>query len=287
MLRLLRLIRVMRLIRILRAISDLRTLVGSILSSMKALGWTVVLLVLMIYTISLYITQIVADRVIQDKLEGEVTDLEAMVTFYGSMGDTMLSLFQAICGGVDWRDILVPLMDHIHPWMAVVFSLYVAFSILCMLNVVTGVFVESVLKSAKADKDVFLVHNACELFASLEGGIQCLMTWDLFKNKLDAPQMQEFFKAINVDCSEAKGLFHLLDLDNSGSISAEEFLNGALRLSGSAKALDMALLIQEVKDISKRLRAQEHRYLRTMQLMGNPKHTPRHSRIGYEDAEDM
>lgn len=61
----------------------------------------------------------------------------------------MLSMFQAINGGVDWALIFEPLIDNITPWSAVVFTLYIAFSLLAMLNVVTGVFVESVLKSTK------------------------------------------------------------------------------------------------------------------------------------------
>lgn len=61
-LRILRIIRVVRLIRILRLITELRTLVSSILTSMKSLFWTVVLLALMVYTISLYLTQLVADH---------------------------------------------------------------------------------------------------------------------------------------------------------------------------------------------------------------------------------
>merc|ERR1712228_849165 len=77
--------------------------------------------------------------------------------------------------------------------------------------------------------------------------------------KLEVPQMQEFFKAIDVDQSEAKGLFHLLDLDNSGSVSAEEFINGCLRLRGPAKSLDLALLIQEVRiALSQLKRINEH-----------------------------
>merc|ERR1719229_255514 len=107
-------------------------------------------------------------------------------------------MFQAISGGLDWAVILDPLMLHISPWSAVVFTIYVAFAMLAMLNVVTGVFVESVLKSARADKDNFLINNARELFLMQEGGLHCLMNWNQFQDNLDAPQMQEFFKAINV-----------------------------------------------------------------------------------------
>jgi len=44
-------------------------------------------------------------------------------------------------------------------------------------------------------------------------------------------------RAIGEDASE---LFHLLDTHQRGSIEAEEFVNGCLRLDGATKAIDFA-----------------------------------------------
>eukprot|EP00929_Paragymnodinium_shiwhaense_P098395 TRINITY_DN5986_c0_g2_i1.p1 TRINITY_DN5986_c0_g2~~TRINITY_DN5986_c0_g2_i1.p1 ORF type:complete len:756 (-),score=82.88 TRINITY_DN5986_c0_g2_i1:92-2359(-) len=255
-LRVARIIRMIRLVHVLRLISELHTLVRSIASSMKSLGWTVALFFLMVYTLSVFVVQLVADKVMTSR-ELPYEDLSEssrnLVRFYGSLTTTMLSLFQAVTGGVDWNDILKPLMEEISPWCAVLLVMYVAFATFAMLNVVTGIFVESVVKSAKADKDLFLISNARSLFESLEGGVHAQMTWELFESMLDRSEMHEFFEAIDVDRSEAKGLFFLLDLDQSGAISAAEFLNGCLRLRGPAKALDLALLVQEVHAVSRRL----------------------------------
>merc|ERR1712014_133137 len=54
----------------------------------------------------------------------------------------------------------------------------------------------------------------------------------------------------NLEPSDARGLFRLLDADSSGSVCAEEFFSGCLRLRGPAKALDLALLAHEVKGIA-------------------------------------
>merc|ERR1719235_3060013 len=53
----------------------------------------------------------------------------------------MFSLFQAITGGRDWNELSDPLVD-IHPVLGFLFAMYIAFAVLCVLNVVTGVFVE-------------------------------------------------------------------------------------------------------------------------------------------------
>lgn len=113
------------------------------------------------------------------------------------------------------------------------------------MNVVTGVFVDSVLASAKADKEQYLLNSARQLFSTAEEEID----WEAFQKKMDNPQMLDFFKGIDVDPSEAKGIFSLIDADESGSINADEFLNGCVRLHGPSKALETAVLLHEVRAI--------------------------------------
>merc|ERR1740121_2668803 len=165
----------------------------------------------------------------------------------------MFVMFMAVTGGADWGMFTKPLIEEVSLVVAMVFCVYIAFTVLAMLNVVSGVFVGSVLKSQAADHDMVMVNNARELFMGLEGGLQATLSWEDFKQKLDDQHMREFFKFIDVDPSDARGLFRLLDLDNSGGLSAEEFLTGAIRLRGTAKSLDVALLIQEVKKIQAKL----------------------------------
>merc|ERR1711988_321959 len=86
-------------------------------------------------------------------------------------------------------------------------------------------------------------------------------TWDNFVGQLDTPEMRAYFKAIDLDPSEARGLFRLLDMDDSGTINAEEFLNGCLRLRGPAKALDLALVMREMR----RMHSQFDSHLSVMQ----------------------
>jgi len=65
--------------------------------------------------------------------------------------------------------------------------------------------------------------------------------------------MQEYFKAIDLDPSEAMGIFSLLDADGSGSVDREEIVHGCLRLRGSAKALELGLLAHETNRMNERI----------------------------------
>jgi len=254
--RILRLARAIRLVRVIQHVAELRRLVASVGGSMVSLGWTCILLVLLIYTVSLFFTQMISDHRMSNMVDEENGEFKELEGYFGTLYQTMLSFFQAVTGGMDWGDLLGPLMTHVSVWLAPVFCVYISFTVLAMLNVVTAIFVESVLERTKKDRDLLLISNVRSLFRGVDGGI-CggMMTWNTFLSKLDTPEMLEFFEAIDVDPSEAPCIFRLLDIDNGGSVDGEEFLNGCLRLRGPSRALDIALMMKQIEQVDQRLQS--------------------------------
>merc|ERR1712110_1334129 len=100
------------------------------------------------------------------------------------------------------------------------------------MNIFTGVFVESALKSVKDDQDYLMIKNIRELVETVaHGQHRCdspmhepTIDWDKFQDLLQMPQMRAYLKAIDIDPSEALGLFQLLDLDKSGIFAPDEFM---------------------------------------------------------------
>jgi len=252
MMRVLRLIRIIRLVRVLRLISELRTIVVSIIGSMRSLCWTIILLVLMMYLIGVYLTQLVTDHKADNELDpGEH---QSLTQHYGSLLRSILTLFQSISGGIDWDDGVSPLMSSMSPWLALLFSFYIAFAIFALMNIVTGVFVESALQTAKDDKELFLLHHVRNLFVNADTDRSGRITWPEFQKQVENPSMNMYFKAIDLDKEEARDLFRLIDIDESGTIDAEEFVNGCFRLRGPAKAIDLATLMHETKRMNRKWR---------------------------------
>lgn len=262
MLRLLRYVRIVRLVRIVHFVHQLRTMVASVAATMRALCWTMVLVFLMIYIVGALIAQVVVEYARSDiELLQSGRPLD---TFYGSLPRVLLSLYQAFTGGIDWDDLISPLINDLNPVFGVIFCMYIAFAVLAMLNVITGVFVESALTNTKIEDDIELVNNMRELFKDIDVPDAGSITWDQFRSQLTKPEMEHYFEAIDLDISEARGLFKLLDLDDSGSISVDEFVMGCLRLRGPAKAIDLATLMYDNRRILQRWRTSALKIERTL-----------------------
>jgi len=252
MLRILRLVRVLRVVRLLRYMSELRTLVVSIMSSLKPLVSSVALLALVIYMIAIYFTQLVLHHRL-DTGCGQSGPCETdwdleLGRRYGSVGITSLHLFQSVTGGLEWANMSEPLMSSISPWMGLIYSFFIIFTSLALMNIVTGVFVESALARGREDKDTYMINHLRDLFSSMDMNRNGQISWCELEEHLGDPKLITFFKEIDIDISEARGLFELLDRDGSGTIDADEFLSGCLRLRGAAKAIDLQLVMCELAE---------------------------------------
>lgn len=280
-LRVLRLVRIVRLVRVLRLIRELRTLVESIASTMTSLLWTVVLLLLLIFVVGICFTQVVADVATESpQLLQEGTDT---FEFYGSLMRSVMSLYQSITSGVSWREASVPLERH-SAVMGLVFAVYIAFAALAMLNVITGVFVESAMASAREENTVTVVSRMREIVHQMKIGDSGQMTWEQFEGQLDNPVMEAYFKSIDLSVTEARSLFLLLDIDDQGYIDVEEFIAGCCRIHGPAKAIDLTTLMCQVRKLHMELREHALWVVECMTMAGfaSPASTfqgsPRHRR---------
>jgi len=262
--RILRVVKVMRVMRMMRYFEDLRLLVSCILHSVKPFCWALALIFIIIYVVGTNLTHIVLvqrllDRSHVDTSEVETSDLER---YYGSVPRSLMSMFQALTGGVDWRDLLDPLLEHEGlRWAAVGFVFYLAFAILGVMNVVTGTFVQNAIERSEEVKEVNKVTQARKLFACLDLDASGSISFDELHGHLHSPEVLSFLRSIDVDISEARCLFEVMDLRGQGTIDFDEFLSACLRLQGPARALDLILLTRD----SRRFFEQQTALLQSLQ----------------------
>jgi hypothetical protein len=147
-------------------------------------------------------------------------------------------------GGVDWDDLVNPL-SKIHWMLSIIFAGFIAFALLAMMNVITGIFVNSALEHAQHEKDMDFERSSQEIFeGEAEDGEDVEITWEMFERHINTPgPFQNYVKSVGIDLKDAKTMFKLMDSDDSGTLEVDELLGGMLRLRTNAKFLDIALMM--------------------------------------------
>ncbi|CAE7218101.1 Cacna1h [Symbiodinium natans] len=241
--RLLRSIKVMRLIRAVKFAEELQLLVSCLLLSMQTFMWVLVLLVMTVYVIAIYITQTVYVYRLDNPGNAELADK------FGTLWVSMLSVFQSLTGGMDWNDVSDPLIKYISPAFGTVYVVYNAFCYLALMNVITGTFVEAVSEQAEGLKTRSRTLRARQAFRDVDEDESGLINLSELTSSTNAAAMDEFFRSMRVEPTEAKNLLEVLDEDGSGTINFDEFLQGTLRLHSPAREADVVLLGHEMKQL--------------------------------------
>eukprot|EP00928_Gymnodinium_smaydae_P022966 TRINITY_DN19128_c0_g1_i2.p1 TRINITY_DN19128_c0_g1~~TRINITY_DN19128_c0_g1_i2.p1 ORF type:complete len:716 (+),score=119.73 TRINITY_DN19128_c0_g1_i2:69-2216(+) len=232
-LKFLRMLRALRLLRLLHQIEDLKIVTHAIASSIQPLLRTCMLIFIFMYMIGIVFTQAVTNHRICCMGDDSDADLEY---WWGSLFRSMLSLYEAITGGADW-DPMISELHRVHLFWALLFVAYIAFMVLSLFNVITGLFVQSALKNAASSVEAGHKVRLKRLFPNLDS------EGNLSKAELEAQMedgaLQKFLDSIDISYEDALSLFDVYDPDASETISADEFFAGLVRLRESAKYIDL------------------------------------------------
>jgi len=239
MLRVLRIFRVGRLLRVLHMFDELRQIMESMTKSASVLGWSGVMLGIVIYIFSVVVLQFVVDA------GTHTLHARELQRYFGTLPRTVFTMFEAVVGGFEWDELVSPLMEDISPIFGFIFSIYIACCMFAVMNMLTGVFVDKAIQSVREDKDKVLAHNLLETFCGGEAE-QNDITWQEFEVKLSSETMQDYLKQINMAQSEGEALFDLLDMRGRGRLNPGAIVDGCLRLRGPARSFEQALLMRAV-----------------------------------------
>eukprot|EP00931_Biecheleriopsis_adriatica_P030172 TRINITY_DN17800_c0_g1_i1.p1 TRINITY_DN17800_c0_g1~~TRINITY_DN17800_c0_g1_i1.p1 ORF type:complete len:718 (-),score=129.89 TRINITY_DN17800_c0_g1_i1:212-2326(-) len=257
-LRVVRIVRIAHIIRVMRFFRELRMMVFSILGSFKSLLWVGTILGLCFYIFG--ISFVAAATSFLDKSEmWSDPAYSDLVEYFGSLDSAIIALYMSMSGGNDWAIYYVAL-QKIGSIYHQLFLLFITFAIFAVVNIVTGVFVDTAMQSNSADKEI-VVREELEAMQAYLGKVQELffaIDYDsngtISADELDVafqdPHVLAYFRALKVDIADALNLFRLLDSDGSGDISIQEFLEGFRNFHGEARALDTKMMQMEIRNIS-------------------------------------
>jgi len=262
-LRALRAIWAARMLRSISIIQHLRMMVAAILSSMISLSWALLLLLMLIYLFAVFIMQGVLQSLEYDA-ELPVRSESVLLSHYGTLGDSIITLFKAISGGIDWGDVAQPLQE-LHMGYFLCFVLFVIVVTFGILNIVTGVFVEDAKGIANIDKDLIIQQHMDErktqadtlktLFGNADTDDSGTLTREELEFQLSSDEAAASLSLLELDVREARAFYDLLDLDGDACVSSEEFVDGLMRLKGPASGVDLAMMMSENKRLYQRLQS--------------------------------
>ncbi|CAE7882461.1 unnamed protein product, partial [Symbiodinium sp. KB8] len=87
-----------------------------------------------------------------------------------------------------------------------------------------------------------LMNKLQNMFLALDTSGDGLLSWEEFNEAISSPKMAFWMSQLELESSDLKSLFTLLD-GGDGLISVNEFMEGATRLRGPAKSIDVAKLL--------------------------------------------
>jgi len=247
--RVLKVARVLRFVRMIHFLSELRLMLNCLMGSVFSLMWSFALLTLLKLMFAIALVQQMANLLSSSKTELSHDERRIIMDFFGSIEQTVLTLFMAISGGIDWAVAydVVKLSGRIGSF---IFLTYICFMLLAVTNIITSIFMQKAMKQAKPDvEDTMLetcqenleaVQDLKELFNSIDVDSSSSLTLEEFRETLKNVLVQEYFLMKGLNVSHVDMFFSLLaSASPSGNIDVNTFVTGCLRMKGYATNVDV------------------------------------------------
>lgn len=255
--RIARVARLVNLIRLVRFFRELRLMLHSILGSFKPLLWVIIVWLMFLYVFGIVLMGGALEYLAkEDAWEHESTEL--LREKFGSVPASMLSLFEAIAGGISWTE-LVAVLEPLHPVYLATFILYQSIAVFAVLNIVTGIFVESAMNYSHNDQETMIQDEITNkesthailgaIFQEMDNDGSGQVTLKELHAAVQDQRMEAYFAALGIRPHSLATLFHLLDADRMGALEISEFLDGCLKYKGQASGLELANIGVQVAGI--------------------------------------
>jgi len=249
--RLMKTVRTLRTARFLKLIRGLRTLVKTIISGLCALGWSLVLLGLVIVVCGLAICQLV-----QTELTNPAYDLELqawMWRYYGSAGRASYTMFEILFAG-SWPTMVRPLFEGVSWWYCSFFVVYVTFVVFAMKTIISALFLKDTLSAASQDLEEVLAEATKKkaaymsklrnFFEEADTSGDGSLSQEEFEAIIANPKVKQWLNVLELEVSESSRLFRLLA--EGGEVTVDQFMHGVARLKGQSRSVDTVSIMRDV-----------------------------------------
>jgi len=228
-----RLMPALQILRLGRLVQELRLIIKGIISAMHAVMWSMGLLFLVIYSSAVICTSYISSshRFQQDALA---------TGYFGNLGDAMFTLF-TFATLEDFPDAVRHFMKDSWSGTAVALAIiaFILFTNLALLNLVTAVMVDSIIdilpkkRTEKlAQERAAAIRRLESLFSMMDKDGNRKLTLEEFENGVANMEEVKFeMTRLQMTTFDVKELFMLIDFNDNGTVSVDEFIEGLLRVA--------------------------------------------------------
>lgn len=258
--------RALRVARTTRVLESLHLLTRCISASLMTLFWSLCLLLVIQFIAGMILMSLVNPAIVNSAGLSHAQQVE-LYKYYGTFTRTMLTMFEVLFA--NWIPSCRVLIEYVSEWFSFVFIMYRCIVGFAVLNVVNAVFIQQTMKVAQADNDLMILQKQKaaqsfakklrHLFEQLDESGDGLLSYDEFCALVKDDKMMALLASLEIEADDLQELYKLLD-NGDGELACDEFVEGAARVKGAARGIDVVVTLTTVK----RLERQVHDLLQTM-----------------------
>eukprot|EP00928_Gymnodinium_smaydae_P071305 TRINITY_DN5492_c0_g1_i2.p1 TRINITY_DN5492_c0_g1~~TRINITY_DN5492_c0_g1_i2.p1 ORF type:complete len:261 (+),score=28.67 TRINITY_DN5492_c0_g1_i2:1183-1965(+) len=221
--------------------------------SVSILTWAAILLLVLQMLLALLFTQLLTQYFFTNDSVG-VEEKKRVYTYFGSFSRSLLSMFEITLA--NWPPVCRVLMENVSEGF-IVFSILHKLTIgFAVVGVINGVFMQETFKVASTDDRIMLrqkqhagiVH--AEKMRRLFNAVDCehrgYISFDQFRVVMSDPHVKTWLASMELSTDDVDKLYGLLD-DGDQRLEADELIKGVARLKGTARSIDLAILMQDMQ----------------------------------------
>merc|ERR1712048_445133 len=119
----------------------------------------------------------------------------------------------------------------------------------------TAVFVDNAWQIAQKEQDL-VVHKEIAQKEAYMSELKAIfneadidgsgsLTWEEFQHHLQDARIQAYLATLELDVTELRGVFEMLDLQGTEEVNIGDFVMGCMKLKGPAKSIDVCTILYE------------------------------------------
>lgn len=187
-----------------------------------------------------------------------------ILKYFGSVLQTMMTYHMSTSGGNDWGQ-YYEVLSAASRSSAAILVFVAAFTQIALLNIMTGVFVESAMKIAQPDQQLIALEQRMadmqesntirELLQEMDIDCSGTISWKEFERIASDARISASLAVLGLDVKDARLMFDMLsEVDGRPDIDLGFLLGACMKMRGPATSLDLQVMAYKLAHMDRKVR---------------------------------